>query len=280
MKKQNEVQSNIKKIREIAGSETEPEIAPGEQCDKPYPCPYKKYCMPHLKHETDTETKPPVIDKAAIKSFLDTLSYPLYFLDFETLREAIPPFDNSKPYQQIPCQFSIHIQKEKGGEIEHREFLAEAGSDPRRAVAERLCADIPKDVCVLAYYMSFEKCRIKELAELFPDISDHLMAIHGNIKDLYTPFGNRAWYSEAQHGSASIKAVLPAMFPDDPELDYHSLDLIQNGVHAMTAYADLPNHTPEEQQRIRAALLAYCKLDTLAMVRLLHTLQDAVKDYC
>jgi hypothetical protein len=280
--KQQEVAANIKRIRETAEAETEPDAPIGEHCDKPWLCHYKKYCFRHITQETNPSIgrQPPkiTIDKPAIRAFLDTLSYPLYYLDFETMQEIVPPFDNTRPYQQIPFQYSLHIQKEKGGETEHREFLAEAGADPRRALAERLCEDIPKDVCVLAFVMSFEKMRIKELAGDFPDLAPHLMAIHGNIKDLYAPFKKGAWYSEAQEGSASIKYVLPAMFPDDPELNYNNLDLIHNGTDAMTAYADLPNRTPEEQERTRAALLAYCRLDTWSMVKIVQKLQEIVNE--
>jgi hypothetical protein len=277
--KQQEVSANIKRLREIAGAETEPDIPPGKHCDNPYECLYKNYCFRNIAQgEPVDKNQPPIIDKVAINAFLETLSYPLYYLDFETIQEAIPPFDHTKPYQQIPSQYSLHIQTGPGAELEHREFLAEAGSDPRRSIAERLCADIPRDVCVLAYYMPFEKGRIAELAALFPDLAPHLMAIHANIKDLIVPFKTQAWHSDAQGGSNSIKAVLPAMFPDESELDYHSLDLIHNGGEAMAAFASLPDKSPEEQKRIRAALLAYCRLDTLAMVKIMQRLREAAQE--
>lgn len=122
--------------------------------------------------------------------------------------------------------------------------------------------------------MKFEKMVIKSLAETYPDLADHLMNIHDNIKDLMVPFQKQYYYSEVLEGSYSIKYVLPAMCPDDPELDYHALDGIHNGGEAMTAFADLPNHTPEEIKTIRKNLLAYCRLDTLAMVKILEKLCD------
>jgi len=164
----------------------------------------------------------------------------------------------------------------KGGALLHREFLAEEGKDPRRELAQRLCADIPKNVCVLAYNMGFEKGRIKELAKLFDDLSAHLMKIHDNIKDLMQPFQKRAYYCREMGGSYSIKQVLPALCPDEAELDYHALDLIHNGEDAMTAYTELPGKSPEERRRIRAALLAYCRLDTLAMVKILERLFEEI----
>ena len=278
VKKQESIIENIKKIVKIAGAETEPDIPPGKHCEKPYLCLYFNYCSGKLKQNTaPAYNEDLIINKNKIEAFIDTLSYPLYYLDFETYMDVIPPFNYSRPYQQITCQYSLHIQSKKNGRLKHREFLGEAGKDPRRQLAERLCADIPKNVCVIAYYMPFEKSRIAELAALFPDLSGHLMAIHGNMKDLIIPFRKKAWRSSAQNGSNSIKAVLPAMFPDDPELDYNSLDLIHNGGEAMNAYADLQNQPPHKQKQIRKALLAYCRLDTLAMVKIIEELHRIVK---
>lgn len=234
-----------------------------------------------LQVVTQVYNRPPSIDKDSICSFLDTLSYPLYFLDFETFQEAIPPYTGLRPYMQIPFQYSLHIQESPGAVPEHREFLAEEGTDPRQSFAKRLCADIPKNVCVLAYNMSFEKGCIKGLAnflaEFSPYLSSHLMSIHNNIKDLMRPFKSRAYYCGELDGSYSIKKVLPALCPKDPELDYNTLDLIHNGSDAQVAYSQLINKSEqslEEQQRLRAALLAYCRLDTLAMVKILEKLQE------
>ncbi|MBR0112758.1 MAG: DUF2779 domain-containing protein, partial [Clostridia bacterium] len=111
---------------------------------------------------------PDEIDKEGIRECLAEFTYPLYHLDFETTQYAIPPYDGMKPYQQMPFQYSLHVQEFAGAEPEHYEFLGKEGTDPRRALAERLCEDIPEDVCVLAYNMGFEKGRIKELADLYP----------------------------------------------------------------------------------------------------------------
>ena len=219
---------------------------------------------------------PPEIDKAAIAEFLDQIKYPLYFLDFETFQQVIPKYKGIKPYSQIPFQYSLHIQKEKGGPLQHKEFLAEAGEDPRRALAESLCRDIPTDVCIIAYNMAFEKSRIKELANHFPDMKYHLMALYDNFVDLALPFGSGAYYCKPMAGSYSIKAVLPALCPNDPQLDYGSLQLIHNGSEAMAAYANLHLQSPEVSAETRQALLAYCRLDTLAMVKILEKLYDCL----
>jgi hypothetical protein len=126
----------------------------------------------------------------------------------------------------------------------------------------------------MAYYMSFEKGRIKELAEQYPDLSAHLMSLHDNMIDLALPLQSGAYYCRAMKGSYSIKSVLPALCPGDPELDYHALNLIHNGSEAMEAFASLPDKQPEEIAEIRAALLAYCRLDTLAMVKVLEKLYE------
>ncbi|WP_010256806.1 DUF2779 domain-containing protein [Treponema primitia] len=226
--------------------------------------------------ESEAKQLPPRIDTEKIRAFLDTLSCPLYFLDFETFMPALPPFDGCRPYMQIPFQYSLHILKSPAAELEHREFLAQEGTDPRRPLAEALCKDIPRTVCTLAYNMGFEKMVIANLAELFPDLSKQLLAIRRHIKDLMTPFQSHAYYRREFEGSYSIKAVLPALFPDDPELDYHGLDLIQNGGDAMNAFLGLEKKESREIAAIRQALIAYCRLDTLAMVKIWEYLKSLV----
>ncbi len=162
--------------------------------------------------------------------------------------------------------------------FEHKEFLGKEGTDPRRALAEQLVEDIPTGACSLAFNMSFEKTVIKEIAKQFPDLSEQLMDIHDNMHDLMIPFKDQDYYSKAMQGSYSIKYVLPALYPDDPELDYHNLDGIHNGSEASNAFAEMATHTPEEIAEMRANLLRYCGLDTYAMVKVLRKLREAIGD--
>ncbi len=310
---QENVKNNIKEINEyVEKSEELKDI--DENCFKPYPCPFFKYCTKHLPEknifdiprmqtrqklklyqkgiysyedllkekindntkkilEYELYNKKDYIDKIKIKEFLNTLKEPLYFLDFETYQMPIPLYNNVSPYEQIPFQYSLHYIE---SDLKHKEFLAEAGTDPRRALAEQLIKDIPKDVTTLAYNMGFEKGVIKRLAKLYPDLSEHLMNIHDNIKDLMIPFQKGYYYKKEMHGSYSIKYVLPALFPDDPSLNYKNLDLIHNGAEAMSSFQDLINKTKEEQKYIRERLLRYCELDTYAMVKIYEKLKEIV----
>ncbi len=220
------------------------------------------------------------INPEGIRNFLDQLSYPLYFLDFETMQDAVPQYDGAKVYAQITFQYSLHIKQNESAPYEHREFLAPSdGSDPRRALAEQLCNDIPKDVCTLAYNKMFECGRIRELAALYPDLAPHLLNIADNIKDLIDPFRAGDYYVPAMGGSFSIKSVLPALFPDEPSLNYHNLDdRCQNGGDAMTIFPRIKDMEPEEAKASRQALLNYCKLDTWAMVKVWERLEQRAQD--
>jgi hypothetical protein len=159
------------------------------------------------------------------------------------------------------------------GSLEHKEHLAKVGNDPRYELAKKLVEDIPKDVTVLAYNMGFEKGVIRKLANQFEEFSCHLMAIHDNIKDLMAPFAKKDYYTPAMCGSYSIKYVLPALVPEF-ENAYKSLHLVQNGSEAMQAFSNMEKMSENEQQEYRKALLAYCKLDTLAMVKVLEKLKE------
>ena len=230
-----------------------------------------------LQTHYEVSDLPPFINKEKIAKFMKQLYYPIYFLDFESFQPAIPLYDNSSPYNQIVFQYSLHYIEQEGGELHHKEYLAEPGDDPRRKLAEQLCIDIPKNVCVTAYNMSFEQRVIRGLAQLYPDLSEHLMNIHDHIVDLIIPFRSKDYYCKAMQGSCSIKFVLPALFPDDPSLDYHNLEGIHNGGEASEAFSLMQNMAPDELQKYRQNLLKYCGLDTYAMVKLWEKLIEAVK---
>ena len=219
-------------------------------------------------------SKEQIIDEEAIKEFLNTLSYPLYHLDFETFQQAVPEFIGLRPYEQIPFQFSIHKDDGKGN-LEHFEFLAEAGADPRYELALNLIKFIPQDACVLAYNMSFEKGVIRGLVTNYPQISNELMAIHDNIKDLMARFASKSYYHPKMQGSYSIKYVLPALVPEF-ESAYKDLNLIHHGGEAMQAYAAMACMNETQRDAYKKALLEYCKLDTLAMVKVLEKLREIV----
>ena len=233
---------------------------------------FKSSIADKYKEQIDYEIndKEDKINKQNIIKFMKGITYPLYFLDFETYQASIPEFDGVKPYEQIPFQYSLHYIKEKGGEVFHTEFLGDGETDPRRALAEKLVSN----VCVLAYKMSFEKTVIKKLANTFPDLKDHLMKIHNNMKDLMVPFQKRDYYTKNMHGSYSIKYVLPALFPDDPSLDYHNLDMVHNGREANETYSSFNEYSEEELKVVRENMLKYCELDTYAMVKIYKKLDE------
>ncbi len=293
--------------------ENEPEIDIGTHCLNPYACDAMEYCWKHIPEYSifnisrlrsdkkfnlyyndiikfeDIEnisafsesqqiqihselTQQAIINKEAIKEFLDTLSYPICHLDFETFQQAIPEWKGISPYMQIPFQYSLHIEQENGS-LEHREFLAPEGEDPRYELAKRLVEDIPTDVTVLAYNMGFEKGVIRKLAAMFDELAPHLLAIYDNIKDLMTPFAKKDYYVPEMRGSYSIKYVLPALVPEMADT-YKELDSIHNGGEAMQTYAKLARMEDRaEVTRLRETLLRYCELDTLAMVRVLEKLK-------
>lgn len=313
----NVVENESKNALSVINSSNEPNKCISINCFKPYSCGFFDYCtkdkpnpsvfdlyrmnkekmvelynrgkvsFENLKNEKLSEKQSvqvncylkntEVIDKGKIKAFLDTLTYPLYFLDFETMQFAIPMYKGTKPYQQIPFQYSLHYRDNINGELKHKEFLAISGEDPRRSLAEQLVKDIPSDKCVLAYNMGFEKGRIKEMAAAFDDLNEHLLKIQDNIKDLLIPFQNIAYYKPSMNGSFSIKSVLPSLFPDDPSLNYHNLENVHNGTEAANLFPKIKDLNIEEQKIARESLLKYCGLDTYAMVKVLDKLYEIVK---
>lgn len=212
------------------------------------------------------------IEIEPIREYIGTFQSPVTHLDFESYQQAIPRFDGIKAYQQVPFQYSIHIEREGG--LEHREFLAPVGVDPRRLLAEKLIEDIPPEGTVLAYNRVFESGIIASLVRAFPDLSDSLLSISSRIEDLMVPFQKGWYYHPRMKGSFSIKSVLPAMVPE-MEAAYGELPVVHNGGEVSALWGALAGYDdPEEVERIRAGFLQYCRLDTLAMVRILEQLRE------
>ena len=302
----------VREFRQTMGESKEPVIDIGPQCNDPYACDYIPYCWQHIPENSvfdlrgngikkfdcyhkglikfedlpldllnakqrqqveSTLDQQNSIDTKKIKEFVETLWYPLCHLDFESFNAPIPKFDNTRPYQQIPFQYSIHLQQSSGAEPEHFEYLASPNADPRRELTERLLADIPENACVLTYNQAFEKGVLRNLAELFPDLGEALKLRIANVRDLMLPFRRRDIYRWQMRGSYSIKEVLPAMVP---ELSYKGLE-IADGQAAMQAYHQMcALEDPGSIAELRKAMLKYCELDTLAMVRILSALVDLV----
>ena len=291
----------------------EPGIDIGPYCTAPYECDFKPYCWKHIPEcsifdianlrnnrkfslyyggtlhmkdippefslsdnmriQVEAElTGREYINTRNIREFLATINEPVGFLDFETFMEAVPSFDYQRPYQQIPFQYSLHTLSK--GTLEHHEFLGEPDRDPRRAFIENLLDDTKPCRTILVYNQAFEMARLREMAENFPEFAEGIETIIAGIVDLMAPFRNRDYYVKAMCGSHSIKSVLPALVPD---LSYATL-AIADGEMAMLAYSRLAAiSNADEKEKIRQDLLAYCRLDTFAMVRIWEKFNTLVK---
>ena len=226
------------------------------------------------KHSGDIEAfldNIDVIKPEILKEFTDNLQWPLYFLDYETIMSPVPMFDNSQVNQQICFQFSLHVQRTPGGELEHYEYLHEkAGEDPRPMLAKRLCELIGDTGSVIVYNKNFEHSCNSKMARDFPEYAQKLLSINSRIQDLLIPFRQRGLYRPCQNGLATIKQTLPAFVP---EMSYENLN-IHNGAEATSQFMDFMTgkQTPQETQEMMENLHEYCGQDTLAMVRLLDVI--------
>jgi hypothetical protein len=293
-------------ITVIAGAQPERHI--GSYCKNPYPCPFRSYCeatetdypvayLPNgwrvaqtllaqgiddirdipvgaLTSETHQRVRAVTITGQAellpgARKQLAALLYPRYYLDFECIQFAIPIWAGTQPYAQLPFQWSCHIQG-ADGQLEHEEFLGTTGEDPRRAFAETLLTVCGEQGPIIVYNQSFEKRIIKELAACFPDLAGPLLALNERVFDLL-PVVKQHYYHPAMKGSWSIKSVLSCLVP---ELSYKDLGRVQEGTMAQAVYLEMITGklSGSEKEACRRDLLAYCELDTLAMVKIVENI--------
>ncbi|MBK8134159.1 MAG: DUF2779 domain-containing protein [Gammaproteobacteria bacterium] len=303
-----EVRGWIAEAKQIVAKKREPSVATGKHCSNPYECGFLAYCQSqepqaeqpirwlpgrlsnglqaHIEAHGLTELRDvpdellndkqqrvkavtvsgkPYFDQRATVATLAAHKLPAYFLDFETIQFAVPIWKGTRPYQQIPFQFSIH-RLLRTGKIEQQAFLDLAGTDPSKAFAEALIAACGQRGPIFVYNAGFETARIRELSERFPLLAKQLLILNERVVDLL-PVARDHYYHPGQQGSWSIKAVLPALCPD---LHYGDLDGVQDGGMAMDAFLEAlaPQTSKTRKTEIEQQLLAYCALDTYAMVRL------------
>ncbi|MFN2278227.1 MAG: DUF2779 domain-containing protein [Candidatus Promineifilaceae bacterium] len=209
------------------------------------------------------------IDRPAIRRALAELRFPLYFFDFETIDHVVPIYEGTGPYQQVPFQYSCHILHEDGT-LEHREYLYKGESDPRPDLLRALLRDIEDGGQIVAYNAPFEGGVLKKLAEAFPAEADLLLEMAGRLWDQLPLF--RKYYRDYRFGTSnSLKNVLPVVAP---HLSYGEL-AVQNGVQAQVLWEEMVETADgAAKERLAADLLAYCKLDTLAMVEIHGVLRE------
>lgn len=286
-----------------------PDVPVGAHCSDPYDCPFISHCWPepaeyplstlprvgklaakleaegysdvrdipagrldkplHVRVHSATISGQPVIDPELSRT-LRELPYPRHYLDFETIAFAVPKWAGTRPYQQQPFQWSLHSESESG-ELLHREFLDTTGESPMRACMETLIKDIGIEGPILVY-SSFEKTVLNNMAIFLPDLAKPIAAIVERLFDLLPPV-RAHYYHPAMKGSWSIKAVLPTVVP---HLDYGALEEVADGGAAQRAYLEIidPATAPERRENLTEKLIAYCKLDTRAMVELVRNFSD------
>jgi len=290
-----------------------PNISPGSQCNDPVTCEFYAQCnlprpedhigyLPRIQASaveelvemgiesirdipddyplnerlrrvcTSVQTGLPWYDPELGKE-LESLRYPIFFMDFESVNPAIPRFQGMRPYDQIPFQWSVHVLMEPGAEVEHYEFLATDTNDPRRDFITSLCSVLGKSGSIVVYFQPFEEQRLSDLAAWLPEFAGRIKKIQRRLWDLL-PIVREHTYHPAYAGSYSIKSVLPALVPD---MSYDGME-VADGQSAGLAWTSLVRGGLDrgEFDKIRKALLVYCGQDTLALVRLLEKLRSVL----
>jgi len=224
-----------------------------------------------LQIESEVEGKS-YINKEEIGNFLHNLNYPLYYLDFETISPGVPKYQGTRPYQQVLFQYSLHINQTEESELVHKEYLADPKKDPRIGFLEQLINECGDSGDILVYNIGFERGRLNELIEQFPEHNDPLQAIIDRLKDLMIPFQNKWYYTPQMKGSYSIKYVLPSLAP---KFSYDHLK-IKDGGMASSIYLSMTNNNFNgDEISTRKDLLEYCNLDTYAMVKIIEKLKKS-----
>ncbi len=294
------------RLLQVAAASAEPDVQPGAQCSFPRSCPFQDNCIeapgPYSVHllpgggrllqellargihdvrKVPNELRANPTQQHAIWAITEGKEYigqglaptlgrmlwPLRFVDFEACNPAVPRWPGSRPFEQIPTQWSIHTLS-PGGQLDHQQFLHLEDSDPRMAFARSLVTACGNEGTILVYG-AFEATIVRQLAARFPELWGDLDQVHDRIVD-FQPILRDHYYHPDLRGSFSMKSVLAAVCP---ELGYGDL-AIQDGFTAARAWLRLVDGGTgrEERERLKNQLLAYCARDSLAMVKVREAL--------
>lgn len=320
IEKQLWVEENLVNLKRILIEEKEPIVEIGKYCNSPFICDYKHNCWKHIPEKSvftlystrglewdlyergiykivdipesislnhrqslqvNGQKEPSIyIDKSNINNFLKEWEFPLHFFDFETIFPAIPVLNGTRPFQQVPFQYSLHILEEICKDYSHKEFLATpkdfdgVSIDPRKKLIDQMRIDFGSSGSIVAYNAKFEISRLKELAISFPEDEIFINNIISRFVDLLIPFRNAWYYHPDMGGSASIKAVLPAIAPG---FSYSDLE-ISNGGDASNIFLSMINNKfIGDKISARESLKKYCERDTLGMIIIWEELINHIK---
>ncbi len=295
----------------IEETKNEPDVKILKQCNDPHDCGFLDYCWEKIpehsvydltlkkeyleelvnKGKTKLEDVPEemitrenkkryylagitnktFIDKKGIKDELSKITYPLYFLDYESYGPAVPLFDGFKPYQQMVFQYSLHVKENPDTKIKHYDFLADKWEDPCPKLLKNLTSQIGNVGTILVWNEGFEKSRNEEMANMYKEFENKLLSINSRIYDLAIIFKKNYYVHKDFKGKWSIKAILPVLISS---LSYKDLN-IQEGGDASDSYREIidKNISKKEKESLQKDMLEYCKMDTLAMVEIFNKLQ-------
>ncbi len=306
---------DVAKLLQILGDQVKSVVSIGPQCEKPRVCSFKEHCWSHLPkysvfripncrkkwnlyndgrcdvddlNERDFGSPPQAralkcyqeerqfLDKERVRQLLSLWTFPISYFDLEAVSYPIPRYAKTRPYQDLPFQFSLHIQHEPGGNLEHLEFLYDDADDPREAFIQNMLEALPRDGVIVVYHQTYELTKLKELKRDFPAYGDRLDDIIRRVVDLKKVIEETVFDPEFL-GSFSIKRVAPVLL--GAQASYKGL-AVSDGIEAMLSFQKFLEFDQghPEREKIRSELLEYCKQDTVLMVNLHNWLIKKIED--
>jgi hypothetical protein len=260
-------------LQVVANKLQPPVVAAGDQCTKPYRCDFFSHCNPKAGLAVE-EMGEPEVDLVELKSFISTLQYPIYYMDFETWSQAVPQFDGHWPFRQVCFQYSVRVQHKHTAILEEHGYLAKDISTPSADFINNLLTVLGEEGSIIVYNATFERSRLLDFVRDNPLWEPAIDRVIGRMVDLMEVFRKKQYYLPVMGYGYSIKSVLPALFPEE---GYEGL-AISDGMEAANAFYQLnQENNPEKIRATRAALEAYCSMDTLAMVKIIDHIRKCIQ---
>ena len=260
-------------LQVVANKSQPPVVVAGDQCTQPYRCDFYSHCNPIVELAVE-EIEEPVVDIDQLQSFISTLQYPIYYMDFETWSQAVPQFDGHWPFRQVCFQYSVKVQHNPAAILEEHGYLAKDISTPSAEFINSLFSVLGEEGTIVVYNATFERSRLLDFVRDNPLWKPAIDRVINRMVDLMDVFRKKLYFMPVMGSGYSIKSVLPALFPEE---GYEGL-AISDGMEAANTFYQLhQENNPEKIRATRAALEAYCSMDTLAMAKILDHIRKRIQ---
>jgi len=197
--------------------------------------------------------------------------WPFYFMDFETVQQTVPVIQNTKPFEQLPFQWSVHKWDKPENDIEEFSFLEFENQSMELNFLDKLVKTLGNKGTIFVHNHPFEKSVLNKLKEK-PNLNHFANDIENIIDRIVDTLAltRHNFYSPEMFGKYSLKKIVKGI-PTNITYESDDEQSVSDGGDAQLAWfiCTDPISKKEDKDKMKQELIKYCAKDTRAMYDLI-----------